>query len=109
ARRLRGGAHDAGGVPLGEPHRVRALARRAQARGPVSGGSPRRRGEVDTAAAREPDRRVRSRLGALAADMRARAPDPPEGFDPETHRLLLARLDDVERWSLDDVESRLPR
>jgi len=24
-------------------------------------------------------------------------------------RLLLARLDDVEKWSLDDVESRLPR
>ncbi len=65
--------------------------------------------EVDIAAAREPDRRVRSRLEALAADMRARSPDPPEGFDLETHRLLLARLDDVEKWSLDDVESRLPR
>jgi len=48
--------------------------------------------EVETAATREPDRRVRARL-----------------FDTETHRLLLARLDDVERWSLDDVESRIPR
>jgi len=65
--------------------------------------------EVDIAAAREPHRRVRSRLEALAAQMRARVPDPPEGFDPETHRLLLARLDDVEKWSLDDVESRVPR
>ena len=65
--------------------------------------------EVDIAAAREADRRVRARLEALAAEMRARAPDPPEGFDAETHRLLLARLDDVEKWSLDDVESRLPR
>jgi hypothetical protein len=64
--------------------------------------------EVEIAAAREPDRRVRSRLDALAAEMRARAPDPPEGFDAETHRLLLARLDEVEKWSLDDVESRLP-
>jgi hypothetical protein len=65
--------------------------------------------EVEAAAASEPDRRVRARLEALAAEMRERAPDPPEGFDPETHRLLLARLDDVERWSLDDVKSPLPR
>jgi len=64
--------------------------------------------EVETAAAGEADRRVRARLEALAARMRAREPAPPEGFDPETHRLLLARLDDVERWSLDDVESRIP-
>jgi len=65
--------------------------------------------EVESAAAREPDRRVRARLEALAEQMRGRTPDPPEGFDPETHRLLLTRLDDVERWSLDDVESRIPR
>ena len=65
--------------------------------------------EVETAGAREADRRVRARLEALAAEMRARAPDPPEGFDLPTHRLLLARLDDVERWSLDDTERRLRR
>jgi hypothetical protein len=65
--------------------------------------------EVEAAAGKEPDRRVRARLEALAAEMRERAPDPPEGFDPETHRRLLARLDDVERWSLDDTESHLPR
>jgi hypothetical protein len=64
--------------------------------------------EVDAAAASERDGRVRARLQALAAQMRAREPAPPESFDPETHRLLLARLDDVEKWSLDDVESRLP-
>jgi hypothetical protein len=65
--------------------------------------------EVEMAAAREPDRRVKARLEALGVEMRGRTPDPPEGFDPETHRLLLARLDDVERWSLDDTETRLPR
>jgi len=65
--------------------------------------------EVEIAAAKEPDRRVRARLEALAAEMRERAPDPPPGFDPATHRLLLARLDDIERWSLDDTQNPLPR
>jgi len=65
-------------------------------------------GEVETAAAREPDRRVRTRLEALAAEMRAREPQAPEGFDPATHRLLLARLEDIEKWSLDDVTSPMP-
>jgi hypothetical protein len=65
--------------------------------------------EVEISAAQEPDRRVRARLEGLAAEMRRRTPDPPEGFDPATHQLLLGRLDDVERWSLDDTESRLPR
>jgi hypothetical protein len=55
--------------------------------------------EVETAAAREPDRRVRARLTALAAAMRAREPAPPDGFDVPTHRLLLARLDEIERWA----------
>jgi hypothetical protein len=61
--------------------------------------------EVEAAAGKEPDRRVRARLEAVAAEMRSREPAPPDGFDPETHRLLLARLDDVERWSLDDTPS----
>ena len=65
--------------------------------------------EVEAAAARDPDRRVRDRLQTLAAEMRTREPAPPEGFDPATHRLLLARLDDIERWSLDDVTSPIPR
>ena len=65
--------------------------------------------EVDAATASERDGRVRARLQALAAQMRAREPAPPESFDPETHRLLLARLDDVEKWSLDDTESHLSR
>ena len=65
--------------------------------------------EVDAAAAGERDGRVRARLQALAAQMRAREPAPPESLDPETHRLLLARLDDVEKWSLDDTESHLSR
>jgi hypothetical protein len=64
-------------------------------------------GEVETAAARETDRRVRARLEGLAAEMRAREPTPPAGFDPATHRLLLTRLEDIEKWSLDDVSSDL--
>jgi hypothetical protein len=64
--------------------------------------------EVETAAAGETDRRVRASLEALAAEMRGRDPPPPEGFDPATHRLLLSRLDDIERWSLDDITSPIP-
>lgn len=59
--------------------------------------------EVEFAAGREPDARVRARLARLAAEMRARVPPPPEGTTPEIHALLLSRIDDVERWSLDDV------
>jgi len=59
--------------------------------------------EIEAAAAREPDTRVRARLTAVAGDLRRRAPAPPEGFDPEIHALLLTRIDDVERWSLDDL------
>ena len=65
--------------------------------------------EVEHAAAKETDPRTRARLQAVAGEMRAREPAPPEGFDAETHRLLLGRLDDVERWSLDDVMSPIPR
>jgi hypothetical protein len=59
--------------------------------------------EVEAAAKRETDARVRTRLSAVAGDLRGRRPDPPEGFDPQIHALLLSRIDDVERWSLDDV------
>lgn len=59
--------------------------------------------EVEAAAAREADPRVRARLVAVAEDLRRRTPAPPEGFPPEVHALLLARIDEVERWSMDDV------
>lgn len=59
--------------------------------------------EIDAAATRETDPRVRSRLKAVAEDLRRRSPGPPEGFDPEIHALLLSRIDEVERWSLDDL------
>lgn len=59
--------------------------------------------EIEAAAERERDERVRTRLMAVAADLRGRRPPPPEGFDPGIHALLLSRIDDVERWSMDDV------
>jgi hypothetical protein len=60
-------------------------------------------GEIEAAAKREPDPRLRARLNAVAEDLRGRAPGPPEGLDPEIHALLLSRIDDVESWSMDDV------
>jgi hypothetical protein len=63
--------------------------------------------EVEAAAAREKEARVRARLAAVAEDLRARSPGPPEGFDPSIHALLLSRIDDIERWSLDDVAAPL--
>jgi hypothetical protein len=39
----------------------------------------------------------------VAEELRARAPDPPEGIDPQIHALLLSQIDEVERWSLDDL------
>ena len=59
--------------------------------------------EVEAAARKEADGRVRARLERLAAEMKARTPAPPDGFDPGIHELLLARLEDIERYSLDDV------
>src|SRR5512143_2252492 len=63
--------------------------------------------EIDAAAGREADGRVRARLRTVADDLRGRAPAPPEAFDPGIHALLLSRIDDVERWSLDDLPSPL--
>jgi len=59
--------------------------------------------EIDAAAERENEGRVRARLKAVAEDLRRRSPGPPEGFDPQIHALLLSRIDEVERWSLDDL------
>ena len=59
--------------------------------------------EIEAMAAREGDGGVRARLEAAAEGLRRRAPAPPEGFDPQIHALLLSRVEDVERWSLDDV------
>jgi hypothetical protein len=58
---------------------------------------------VEEAAAQEKDARVRARLEAVAGELRRRAAPPPEGFDPEIHALLVSRVDDVERWSMDDI------
>lgn len=63
--------------------------------------------EIEAAAKREEDVRVRARLDAVADGLRLRSPPPPEGFDPGIHALLLLRMDDVERWSLDDVPTPL--
>jgi hypothetical protein len=59
--------------------------------------------EIDAAAERENEGRVRARLKVVAEDLRRRSPGPPEGFDPQIHALLLSRIEDVERWSLDDL------
>jgi hypothetical protein len=63
--------------------------------------------EIDAAAEGERDARVRARLEAVADELRGRAPAPPEGLDPEIHALLLSRIDEVERWSLDDLPAPL--
>jgi len=63
--------------------------------------------EIDAAAEAEKDGRIRTRLRAVAEELRARAPRPPEGFDPQIHALLLSRIDEVERWSLDDLPAPL--
>ena len=59
--------------------------------------------EIDDAAEAEKDGRVRGRLRAVAEELRARVPGPPEGFDPQIHALLLSRIEEIERWSLDDL------
>jgi len=59
--------------------------------------------EVETAARAEKDPAVRRRLERLAAELREREPKPPEGLDAEVHRLLLARIDEIERCSMDDL------
>jgi hypothetical protein len=59
--------------------------------------------EIIAAAGHEPDARVRARLERLAGEMSGRTPEPPDGFDAGIHALLLSRIDEVERWSLDDV------
>jgi len=61
--------------------------------------------EIDDAAEAEKDGRVRGRLRAVAEELRARVPGPPEGFDPQIHALLLSRIEEIERWSLDDLVS----
>jgi hypothetical protein len=58
---------------------------------------------IEEAAAQEKDARVRARLGDVAGELRRRTPPVPEGFDPGIHELLVSRLDDVERWSMDDI------
>ena len=59
--------------------------------------------EVAAAAARESDPRARARLERVAAEMKSRTPAPPEGLSPAIHERLLARQDDIERYSMDDT------
>jgi hypothetical protein len=59
--------------------------------------------ELEAAAPGEKDAAVRRRLERLASEMRAREPKPPEGMAPEVHRLLLGRIDEIERYSMDDL------
>ncbi len=59
--------------------------------------------EIDAAAARETDPRVRARLRGVAEALRGRVPAPPDGFDPQIHALLLTRLVEIERLSMDDL------
>jgi len=100
------------GMPPAEYHWIERLVYQRW-RGPLrrAGTYPLARraaaAEIDAAAERETDGRVRSRLRAMADDLRERVPAPPEGFDAGIHALLLSRIDDVERWSLDDLPSPL--
>ncbi len=100
------------GMPPAEYHWIEKLVYERW-RGPLrrAGSYPLARraaaAEIDAAAEREADGRVRARLRAVADDLRGRAPAPPEGFDAGIHALLLSRIDDVERWSLDDLPSPL--
>ncbi len=96
------------GMPPAEYHWIERLvyerwrgALRAAGTYPVAARAA--AGEIDAAAARETDPRVRARLKTAAEGLRRRSPGPPEGFDPQIHALLLSRIDDVERWSLDDL------
>ncbi|HXY42067.1 MAG TPA: hypothetical protein VEQ10_20495, partial [Vicinamibacteria bacterium] len=65
--------------------------------------------EIKAASLAEKDARVRARLQSLAEEMKRRVPPAPEGVDAETHALLLARLSEIERWSMDDLGgARIP-
>ncbi|MFN7975098.1 MAG: hypothetical protein U0166_22550 [Acidobacteriota bacterium] len=44
---------------------------------------------------------VAAKLREVAAELRARKPPAPEGFDIATHELLLEHLESIERYSLD--------
>jgi hypothetical protein len=59
-------------------------------------------GEVEAAAAREARPDVARRLRDVAAQMRRRAPPAPPGVPEPVHALLLGRVEDIERWSLDE-------
>jgi hypothetical protein len=96
------------GMPPAEYHWIERLVYERW-RGPLrrAGSYPLARravaAEIDAAAEAEKDGQVRGRLRAVAAELRARVPDAPEGFDPAIHALLLSRVEEVERWSLDDL------
>jgi hypothetical protein len=60
--------------------------------------------EVEAEARRERDGAAARRLRAVAARLRSRVPPPPPGIDAALHALLLARFEDIERYSLDEVD-----
>lgn len=65
--------------------------------------------EIERAAEAEPSAAVARRLRAVATELRSRRPEPPEGFPAEIHALLLDRVADIERYSLDEFrEMPLP-
>jgi hypothetical protein len=65
--------------------------------------------EIEREAEAEKDAGVARRLRAVAAEMRARRPKAPEGIPAEIHALLVARVADIERYSLDELrEMPLP-
>lgn len=58
--------------------------------------------EIDRAAAAERDEALAQKLRAVSAAMRERRPEAPDGIPADIHALLLSRLGDIERYSLDD-------
>lgn len=59
-------------------------------------------GEVEHAASREARADVARRLREVARELRGRKADPPPGVPAGVHELLLARVEDIERLSLDE-------
>jgi len=59
--------------------------------------------EIERAAETERDAAVARRLRAVAEELRSRRPQAPDGIPEEIHELLLSRLADIERVSLDDL------
>jgi hypothetical protein len=93
-------AYMRGGMPSSEYRYVDRLIYRTWLGGLRKTGSDpaswrRAAGEIEKAAAAEPAG-VAARLRKLAADLRARRPDPPTGVPAEIHDLLLSRIAEID-------------